>query len=51
MEAQELLSEYKEKLFYCEDDQELAQVAQRVNGVSILGDIPKPSGNDLSNLL
>lgn len=41
--AQEVPSEHEETFLYCENDQILAQVAQGY-GVSVLRDIPKPSG-------
>ena len=43
-ETQEVPSEHKEILFYCNDDWALEQVAQR-GGVSFLGDTQKPAGH------
>jgi len=42
---QEMTFKCKKKAFYCTDDQALAQAAQRVCGVSILGDIQNPTGH------
>lgn len=44
-ETQEVPSELRKHFFYCEDDQALAQVVQK-GGVSIVGDIQKPSQHD-----
>ena len=44
-ETQEAPSEHQEIVFDCVGDQPLAQVVQGGCGVSILGDIQKPSGH------
>ena len=45
-EAQEVLSEHQETLFYSKSNRALEQVAQRGCIVSPLGDTQKPSGHD-----
>lgn len=45
-EAQEVPSEYEEKLLYCESDRALEHAAQRGHGVSFLGDTQNPPGCD-----
>jgi len=44
-EAQEVPSEHQGTLSYCWGDRALASVAQEGCGVSMLGDIQKPSGH------
>lgn len=44
-EIQEAPSEDEEKLFHCESDGALAQIAQRGGGVFVFGDLQKPSGH------
>lgn len=48
--AQEVPSEHQETLLYCENDQTLAQAAQGY-GISVLGDIPEPSGRGPGKLV
>jgi len=40
-QQQEILSEHKKTLFYCEGGQILIQLTQRGSGVSVCGDIQK----------
>jgi len=50
-EMQEIPSEHQETLFYCEGDQAPIRVAWRGDGVSIFGDIQKPSGHGPGKLV
>ena len=49
-EAQEAPSEHQETFFHCEHDQALEQIAEGGCGVSICGDIQKPTGHSPGQL-
>ena len=45
LETQEIAFKHNKKLFYCESDWALAQVAQSGHGVSIHADTQNPDGH------